>query len=71
MRIILIILALSLMVFGFLLINKSYDEPEAAPVSAPHALSSPSQNKANPLVLGLALLSGGVVFLVLVCRRGR
>ena len=70
MRIALCIVALGLITLGLWLIASSFtvDAPASAPAAPAQVISSPPQN-ASPVVLGSALLAGGVVFLVLIFRR--
>ncbi len=68
MRIALSIAAGAAIFLGLWLIASGFTE--SAPETAPSSLvvSAPPQT-ATPIVLGTALLAGGVIFLVLILRR--
>ena len=77
MRAILSIVALAVIALGLWLIASSFTDSAPAPAApaasaAPAApapvLAAPRQN-ASPVILGTALLAGGVVFFILILRR--
>jgi len=67
-RAVLSIVALGIILLGLWLIASSFTESAPAPVAPGRVVSAPPQT-ASPIVLGVALLAGGVVFLVMVFRR--
>ncbi len=68
MRIALCIVALAIIALGCSLIAASFIDP--APASAaPETLIAAPQHAVSPAILGVAMLAGGVIFLVLIFRR--
>jgi len=69
MRAILAIAAAGMIFLGLWLIAASFVDPAPpAPSAPPHVIASPRQ-ASSPIVLGTALLAGGVVFFILILRR--
>ena len=68
MRVVLSIAAVGVIVLGLWLIASSFTESAPASVAPAQVITGPPQN-ASPVVLGTALLAGGVVFLVLIFRK--
>jgi hypothetical protein len=69
MRIVLGIVALGVIFLGLWLIATSAPEPKPEAVTAARAISAPQQTAANPVMLGTALLVGGVLFFLMILRR--
>lgn len=69
MRIVLGLVAVGVIFLGLWLIATSAPEPKPDAVTATRAISAPQQTAANPVMLGTALLVGGVLFLLMVLRR--
>jgi hypothetical protein len=69
MRIVLGIVAVGVIFLGLWLIATSAPEPKPEAVTASRSISAPGQTNASPVMLGTALLVGGVVFLLMVFRR--
>ncbi len=69
MRIVLSIVAVGLVFLGLWLIASSSPEPKPELASPTQVIGAPRQMNASPVVLGTALLAGGVVFFVLILRR--
>ena len=69
MRVILSIAALTVIALGLWLIASSFTESEPSPSVVAQSVAAPGQ-KASPVILGTALLAGGVVFFILI-RRGK
>lgn len=68
MRIALCIIAAGIILLGFFLITKSFEEPALAPATSNQTISS-ARKDGGPLGMGLALLTGGVFLFVMVCRK--
>ena len=69
MRIVLSIVAVGLVFLGLWLIASSSPEPKPELASPTQVIGAPRQTNASPVVLGTALLAGGVIFFVLILRR--
>ena len=69
MRIVLSVVAVGLVVLGLWLIASSSSEPKPELASPSQVIGAPRQTNASPVVLGTALLAGGVIFFVLIFRR--
>ncbi len=69
MRIVLSIVAVGLIILGLWLIASSAPEPKPELVAASQVIAAPGRTNASPVMLGTALLVGGVVFFVLTLRR--
>ena len=69
MRIVLSIVAVGLVFLGLWLIASSSPEPKPELASPSQVIAAPRQTNASPVVLGTALLAGGVIFFVLILRR--
>ncbi len=68
MRIGLGLIAVGIIALGLWLIASTFTDSAPAPAEPAQIIAAPGQN-ANPVMLGTALLAGGVVFLVLIFRR--
>ena len=68
MRAILSIVAVAVIALGLWLIASSFTESAPAPTTPAQVIAAPSQT-ASPVILGTALLAGGVVCFVLILRR--
>ena len=68
MRAILSIAALTVIALGLWLIASSFTESAPSPTVAAQVLAARGQ-KASPVILGTALLAGGVVFFIVILRR--
>ncbi|MEQ1861386.1 MAG: hypothetical protein ABMA13_15800 [Chthoniobacteraceae bacterium] len=68
MRIALLLVAIVVIFLGLWLIASGFIDPVPAASGAAQVVAAPRQN-ANPGVLGVALLVGGVIFLILLGRR--
>ncbi len=68
MRAILSIVALTVIALGLWLIASSFTESAPAPTATGQVIAAPPQT-GNPVILGTALLAGGVVCFVLILRR--
>ena len=69
MRITLIVMAAGLVALGLWLIATGFmSDGRAATTSGPQIAAS-TQSTAGPVVVGTALLAGGVIFFVLLLRR--
>lgn len=69
MRIVLSIIAVGLVFLGLWLIASSSPEPKPELAAPSQVIGAPRQTNASPVVLGTALLVGGVIFFVLILRR--
>lgn len=69
MRIVLSIVAVGLIFLGLWLIASSSPEPKPELASPSQVIGAPPKTNASPVMLGTALLAGGVVFFVLIFRR--
>ncbi len=68
-RVGLTVAAAGLIFLGLWLIAAGFVDPAPpAPSAPPQAIAAPRQTS-NPIVLGTALLAGGVVFFILILRR--
>lgn len=67
-RIVLTIVAVSVVFLGLWMIATGFVDPAPGATPGAQTLSAPRQT-ASPVILGTALLAGGVGFLVLVLRR--
>ena len=67
-RTILSIVALTVIALGLWLIASGFLDPTPGTAASGQALTAPDQS-ASPVILGVALLAGGVMFLVLIFRR--
>jgi len=68
MRVVLSIVALGFITLGLWLIASGFMDATPATAVPAQVIAAPPQN-ASPVVLGTALLAGGVVFLILIFRR--
>ena len=68
MRAILSIAALVVIALGLWLIASSFTDSAPAPAAPAQVLAAPRQN-ASPVILGTALLAGGVVLFIVILRR--
>ena len=68
MRIALSIVAVAVIALGLWLIASSFTESAPGPTAAPQVIATPPQT-ASPVILGTALLAGGVVCFILILRR--
>lgn len=68
MRAILSIVAVAVIALGLWLIASSFTDPAPAPPASAQVLAAPRQT-ASPVILGTALLAGGVVLFILILRR--
>ena len=68
MRAILSIVAVAVIALGIWLIASSFTESAPAPAAPAQVLAAPRQN-ASPVILGTAMLAGGVVLFILILRR--
>ncbi len=66
MRVSLSIVAAGVIFLGLWLIASGF--PESAPAAPAEVIAAPPQT-ASPVMLGTALLAGGVIFVVLIFRR--
>ena len=62
------IAAVAVIFLGLWLIASGFMESAPAPTAPAQVIVAPRQT-ASPVILGTALLAGGVVFLVLIFRR--
>lgn len=67
-RAILSLVAVGITFLGFWLIASSFTDSTPAKTPASQVIAAPSQT-ASPIIIGTALLAGGVIFLVLIFRR--
>ncbi len=67
-RTILSIVALTVIALGLWLIASAFLDPTPGTVASGQAVTAPDKS-ASPVILGVALLAGGVMFLVLIFRR--
>ena len=67
-RAILSLVAFGITFLGFWLIAASFTDSTPAKAPASQVIAGPSQT-ASPIIIGTALLAGGVIFLVLIFRR--
>ena len=68
MRASLSIAALTVIALGLWLIASSFTESAPSPTAPAQVIAAPPQT-ASPVILGTALLAGGVVCFVLILRR--
>ncbi|MEO5718562.1 MAG: hypothetical protein ABIR29_08330, partial [Chthoniobacterales bacterium] len=69
MRIVLALLATVLVLLGLWLMAAGFMPAAASAGPAGTQISAPTASTAGPIMLGLALLAGGVLFFVLILRR--
>lgn len=69
MRVVLLIVATACVLLGLWLVAAGFIPSDTASGASAAQLSAPSQNSAGPIMLGLSLLAGGVLFFVLILRR--
>jgi hypothetical protein len=69
MRIVLGLFSIGIIFLGMWLIATSGANPTPETIPATQVVSAPGQTKASPVILGTALLVGGVLFLLMVFRR--
>ena len=68
MRASLSIAAVAVIFLGLWLIASGFTESAPAPASPAQVIAAPPQTT-HPVMLGTALLAGGVVFFILILRR--
>ena len=68
MRVCLSIAAVGVIFLGLWLIASGFTESAPAPTAAGPVIAAPHQI-ASPIILGTALLAGGVVLFILILRR--
>ena len=68
MRVSLSIAAVAVIFLGLWLIASSFTESAPAPAAPAQVIAAPPQT-ASPVMLGTALLAGGVVLFILILRR--
>jgi hypothetical protein len=68
MRLVFSLVAVGIIALGLWLIAASFTET-APPSARPAQVVTAPPQTASPIILGTALLAGGVVFLVLIFRR--
>ena len=68
MRAILSIVALTVIALGLWLIASSFTESAPAPAASAQVIAAPPRTP-SPVILGTALLAGGVVCFILILRR--
>jgi hypothetical protein len=66
---VLCVIAIGLIFLGLWLIGSSFITTTPTSPAPSQVVAAAPQNTANPVGLGMALLAGGVVFLVMVLRR--
>lgn len=69
MRIVLGLVSIGIIFLGMWLIATSGANPTPETIPSTQVVTAPAQTKANPVMLGTALLIGGVLFLLMVFRR--
>ncbi len=69
MRIALSIVAVGVIFLGLWLIASSSSDPKIEPGTSSPVITSQHQANPSPVVLGTALLVGGVIFFLMVLRR--
>ncbi len=68
MRVALSIAAVGMIFLGLWLIASAFTESAPASAAPAQVIDAPRQT-ANPVMLGTALLTGGVIFFILILRR--
>ena len=69
MRLVLALVATVFILLGLWLMATGFMPTATSAVPAGAQLSAPATSTAGPIMLGLALLAGGVLFFVLILRR--
>ncbi len=69
MRIVLGLFSIGIIFLGLWLIASTAEQPKPDAIPPTQVITAPAQTNANPVMLGTALLVGGVLFLLMVFRR--